>query len=525
MPVTNISKILNKVFAICCLDKVDRDRVMKVWKTRFAEDTAFWIEADPLNNAFVMAQALCAKIQEQGIYSLNGEQCILTIFLDLRQPISLEFKEELWKVSQVLTTALQCNIQTVLEFGFVGRQGFGSAETQRNNAKEIVEKNAKMLEVIQHRLCLIGTPALAADGGNSWKAAIVYLDTLRRLTNPIDLIPKAGGTANDDIGFLRYGEYNKFEYDGLVQRRNELEALCGQGGKDRLRELLNKKREELKNKVEERFLIRGMLQPQHPEMIVMPGFLNHNIHSAQKGTHKGYIVAQQATRGAAMMTAGRLRDDILAEFNAEIETADETMTHLLEEARVGLRLRMDAVEMGFILDDDVHYVKEPHRPELVYKEEGCAQEINDYLVQIKAYAIAEGTRKFNEEIKSAYTRISKDYLMRELAEKEAELVKVQNKVNAVGTAEQFCSKYVFHNNPPESDFNPIVATGVGSKYLIFRGNTMRTAVNASTDGATIPIYEINELGGGIQILDDAPVKTVQAVFLNYTDNLLLHLMP
>ena len=525
MPVTNISTIHNKMFAICCLEKAERERVKKLWDARFAGDTAFWIEAEPQSNSFGMAQALCEKIQEQGIYSLNGIPCILTIFLDLRQPVSQEFKDELWKVSRVLTTALQCNIQTVLEFGFVGRQGFGSSDIPRSNAKEIVGKNAEMPGVIQHRLCLVGTPALAADGGNSWKAVVVYLDTLRRLINPSDLLPRAGGTANDDIGFLRYGEYNKKEYDRLVKRRSELEDLCGQGGKDRLQDLLNRKRESLKSSVEERFQIRGMLQPQNPDMVVPAGFMGATIKAAKKGKYQPFNAAQQATRSAVMLTAQRLRDEILAAYDAEVKAADETLKNLLEEAKVGLKLRMDTAAISFVLSGDVLRVSPPHNPELAYKEEGYVQEINDYLMQAKAYAISEGARKFNEAIEAAYSRISMDELMQELIEKEAELVKVQNKVNAMGTAEQFCAKYAFHSNPPESDFNPIAATGEGTKYLILRGNTMRAAANASTNGTMIPIYEINELGGGIQVLDDAPVKTIQAVFLNCNDTSLLHLMP
>ena len=525
MPVTNNSTIHNKMFAICCLEKAERERVKKLWDARFAGDTAFWIEAEPQSSSFVMAQALCEKIQERGIYSMNGVPCILTIILDLRQPVSQEFKDELWKVSRVLTTALQCNVQTVLEFGFVGRQGFSSAEVQRNNAKEIVKKNAEMPEVIQHRLCLVGTPALAADGGNSWKAVVVHLDTLRRMISPGDLLPRAGGTANDDIGFLRYGEYNKKEYDSLVKRRSELEDLCGQGGKDRLQDLLNKKREGLKSNIEERFQIRGMLQPQNPDMVVPDGFMGTTKKAAKKGKHQPFNAARQATRTAVMLTAQRLRDEILAAYDAEVKAADKTLKNLLEEAKVGLKLRMDTAAIGLILAGDVLHVNVPHNPDLEYKEEGYVQEINNYLTQAKAYAISEGVRKFNAEIEAAYSRISTDAMMQELIEKEAELVKVQNKVNAMGTAEQFCSKYAFHSNPPESDFNPIAATGEGTKYLILRGNAMRAAANASTNGTIIPIYEINELGGGIQVLDDAPVKTIQAVFLNCTDTSLLHLMP
>lgn len=88
------------MFAICCLEKAERERVKKLWDARFAGDTAFWIEAESQSNSFGMAQALCEKIQEQGIYALNGAPCILTIFLDLRQPVSQEFKDELWKVSR-----------------------------------------------------------------------------------------------------------------------------------------------------------------------------------------------------------------------------------------------------------------------------------------------------------------------------------------------------------------------------------------------------------------------------------------
>lgn len=526
MPPIDISHIHNKVFGICCLEKEERSQVKAVWDARFAENTAFWTEATPQDSASQIVKALCQRIQEQGIFTMNGEQCILALFLDLRQSLTPEFQDELWRVSQMLRNVLNCNIFAVLEFGYVGLQGFESAELQRNNARSIVEKNSAMPAAVQHRLCLVGKPVLVADGGNSWKAVVLYLDTLRRLINPGNLLPMTtDGKANDDIGFLRYGEYNKKEYDALVQRRDRLQALCSQGGADEVREQITKKRESIRAAIESQFQIRGMIHPQHPDMIVENSWFDADRKAARNGRNRKYSAAQAATSAAVVLTGKRLKDDIISLFDAEVDKAQETLATILRETNAGLQLRLDKSTMSILLEDGERQISEPKKPELAYSENGCDHEINEYLVNMKAHAISVGMKKYSDALRAAYEGISYETLQNELFEKNAELVEMNKKIGGMGTAEQFCSTYAFHSNPPECDFNPIAAAGVGVKYLLLRGNDMRAAANTGANGAMIPVYEIKELGGGIQVLDKAPLKTIQAVFLDCTDHVLHHLLP
>lgn len=526
MPITNISKVQSKVFGICCLEETEKEKVKSLWDSRFSERTAFWIEATLQNTCEDLRQAIANKIIEQHIQTMAGEQCILTVFMDLCKPVAPEFMNTLWGVCGALRASLNCNIAAVLQFGYVGIQGVGSKEVQRANTRLVVDKNSSMPAVIQHRLCLVGNDSLRADSGMNWKAAIVYLDTLRRVSAPANLLPlTADGIANNDVGFLRYGEYDKVKYDRLVAEQKRLDTLKGKNGGEKLKEQLDKKRNEILSQVDSRFVIRGSLHPQHPDMEVGDSTFDVKRKKAVKGTNKEYAEAQRETRSAVILTGNRMKKEIISLFEPEIDAASRILEEILDQAQVGVELKSDKSTMQAYFIGNGRRVSEPQPPKLEYRREGCADEINSYLADVKAHAIDAGMSKFNAALNAAYERILEKGFESELQDIQDSSEVITEKVNRMGTAEKFFNKIAFLANPPMSDFNPAAAPGTGMKYLLFRGTDMGNIAANVANNTAMPIYEIQVNGGGIQKLDNAPLKAVQIVFLDCSDATLLQLMP
>ena len=166
MPVVDISTVRNTVFGVCCIEGEERDRIQKQWNSRFSAHTAFWVDAKPGDSSLVIVQKLCQEIADQGIKTMVGTPCILTVFLDLTKEMDANMQTALWQLNDRLRAALNCNVLLVLQFGYVGRLGLESVAVQRAGLDAVISCNKKKAAAVQHRVCLVGSPLLTVDGGD-----------------------------------------------------------------------------------------------------------------------------------------------------------------------------------------------------------------------------------------------------------------------------------------------------------------------------------------------------------------------
>lgn len=526
MPMKDISKIRSKLIGICCLEEKDKARVKRQWDARCSERTAFWVEAASDCSGAVIIEDICEAISKQGILSMHGESCIVALFLDLRKPMKQEIQNTLWNLSDALAKVLGCNIMLVMQFGFVGKVGLSNAGIQRECVKTIVSANSSRIAAIQHRLCLIGEAALSAGEGNNWKAAVVLLDALRRSGAPTDILPMTeDGLANNDIGFLRYEEYDKERYDALLHDKEKYLQLRGTGGGPALKNLVDKKRSEMIDFVDHSFSFRGSLQPQHPDMVVEDSFLGTKRKSALKGKNKEYNKAQQETRTAVMLTGKRMSRLIEEFFARKIAAATETLEEMFRVSNAGVELRADRITMENLLRGYSKPAAAPRVPTLGYSEQGCENEINQYFMDVKACAVSKGISMYDEAIVAAYQTMWNRGFQEEQARIQERLDEITLHLNAMKPAQEFCAFIAFGGDPNESDFKPVSASGSNAKFLLFRGQKMKEIVTAATEGSTVALYEISETGGGLRTLDNAPLKAVQVVFLDCNDQAIEQLLP
>ncbi|MCI6488073.1 MAG: hypothetical protein MSA25_08480, partial [Clostridiales bacterium] len=117
---------------------------------------------------------------------------MLALFLDLSDGQSLRQSSHWDELAQQISVT-GGSVSCVIQFGDLGRVPYDNASVLRENAEKVLQAN-------NHKLCLVAAPALSVNGGNSWKAAMLLLDVLRRSLSPGAVI--SGGK----VGFLRYGE-------------------------------------------------------------------------------------------------------------------------------------------------------------------------------------------------------------------------------------------------------------------------------------------------------------------------------
>ena len=525
---TDISNVRRKLFGVSFLkDETNRARVEELWQTRFSPKNTFWLSAGQADTVETVVNRFVELIEGQNITELFGEACILAFFVDCTEALSPGVMDVLKRLAPSMEAVMGCEIHAELQFCYMGKLGLGSRQEQRENLRQAVEFNSGKASGSYHRLCVVATPTLGAASTNNWKAAMVYVDMLRRSDSLQDLIPSPGyGNDNECVGYLKYEEYDEIAHGRLTNEKKRLERLLGSGGSDELRDLLEKKRDELIQTVNERFVIDPSLQPQHTDMIVPEGGIFNNPRAkAARGKYEPYKLAQSSTRSAVAETGVRLRADIAAVFRADIENASGLLEEYLRAAEVGNETKRDRALMHSTLNLPGIATGEPMEVVLPYSEMGCALEISNYLDYMKQAAISEGVRNLSSALVRAYDDITEETLDQEKADLTDQLEDVKQELTKAPDAATMCTDISNFRDPKECQFKVGMGLAVkSSKLLLARGEDMKTVMESRSTSATCSRYYIRHPNGGVVTPDSAPLKALKIVYVHCDDTALQHLL-
>lgn len=531
MPVNDISAVQKLLFGVCCLDGEEAQQVHTLWHQRFAEHSAFLVDAKPGDSIKAIVEKLEQEIRKQSIQNLFGRSVILTLYLDLTEKMDPEWQNSLWSLQTVLDNYFGSATQLVFQFGFVGKLNLESATVQRENASVIVnELNGTKPAAVRYTLCLVAKPALAGSTGTNWKAAMLFLDLLRRQTIPSSILPATDdGILNNDIAFLRYEEYDEKQHEKLTARHKTLDLLLHNHGQQEFAQLVERELQTLREQLAQRFIVNGGAQPQHTGMILdgaKSGVFSNPVAQAKKGKSPVYNQGKNETYSAVQATARRLREDIQEFCRPIIEKAPKRLREMMDEVNLGIALKKDRDEMHSLLNTGTNDTV--RMPELLlnYSESGAAQEIGEYLEAVRLRQTAEGWKQYRQALIEAYDTITDAEFANEEAELQLEFEDVIRKLAQSQKPKDFCEQIVTYRDPAICDFKIGFGTGKNEKYVLARTNTLVATLNqAAFAGAAVRCFEIKETGGGIVQLDDAPLKALQAVYLDYSEAVMKKLLP
>lgn len=525
---TDISNVKRKLFGVSFLrDENNKHKVEQLWQERFSPRNSFWITAGEGETVENLINQFVQLLERENITELTGDHCILAFFVDCTRALEAGVLEMLKQLAPSMEAVMGCEIHAEIQFCYMGKLGLGSRQEQRENLRQAVEFNSNKPAGSYHRLCVVATPTLGAASTNNWKAAMVYVDLLRRTDSVTDLVPSPGtGNDNETVGYLKYEEYDEELHVQLMDKKARIERLLGNGGSDELRDLLEKKRQELMNLVNSRFVIDADLHPLHTDMVLPEGnIFNNPRNRARRGRNEEFNLAQSATRAAVADTAARMCDEIRGVFQPDIENAAALLRRMADEAELGNEAKRDRSLMHSVLNlpgiatgDSIPLV-------LKYDEAGYINEISNYLEYMKQVAISEGIRALSAALKEAYDAITDERLDQEKAELTDQLTDVKNELDRVPDAATMCTDIANFRDPKECQFRVGMGLSVrSSKLLLSRGDEMTRIMEQNASGVNCGRYTIRHPNGGIINPDSAPLKAMKVVYVHCTDTALQHLL-
>ena len=523
--ITNIQKM---IFGVNYLGANGGTEVEELWNSRFGPQEAYLLGAEPQDNPKEIFQKFRQQLVARRKTDMKGVPCILVFFVDYTTALQEMTAAAVWNLRNVFTQVLGCNVEAVIQFAYVGEKGLDETTIQRENIRKALEKNNEKGVYENFRLCIVGKSALQSNGGSHWKAVMVYLDLLRRREILQDYLPMAGNLGKDNICFLRYGEYNENQYQHLVEEQKRLMALLATGDSSRLRALVEAKRNEMVQYLESRYNVDGSQHPQHPDMIVeAPSgwFAKDKREAARKGKNAEYSNAQQRTKAAVQITGECMRREIEAWFAEQIAGAEQTLHRILQEADVGVKLKLNAVEMQSALYLPA-YPDPGNMPTLVlrYSEQGAAAEIGEYLDYIRRSCICSGLQLYTKALRGAFEAIPQETFRAQQRELERERDRVSLALNEALDEAGFCEKVTLEN-PSESVFEINSEMNVRSrKFLMCRSGKQAVADQKASLGSIL-VHSVDEHLCGMVSFDQAPLKAVMIESVECKDWVLDELLP
>lgn len=522
--ITNVNRL---TFGVNFLGGNGAEEVNGLWNSRFAEREAFLVTADPQTDPKEIFDQFCQMLNQREQTQMVGRECMLTFFVDYTAELPKNAEKAIWGMRKVMESRLGCSIQAVIQFAYVGCRGDHS-QKQRENVKKALENNGKKQAYENYRLLMVGKSVLEASVDHNWKAAVVFVDLLRRCQSMKDYLPVAGNLGKNDIGFLRYGEFDQVRYQQLQDQQKRLMEQLANSKPDGLRALVEEKRKELIEQMESAYTIDGALHPQHPDMIVpeRSGWFGADPRrEADRGKNQAYNDAAKATRAAVEATGRAIKDGIEAAFAAHIEQAPGTLEEFFEKSNAGINLKLNSVGMQSALYMQPYSVPST-MPKLTFKysPKGVQDEIQTYLEYMKMESIAKGLRDYSKALQSAFEAIPKQLLEEQKKALEKERNNLAKKITNTLDAQSFC-KLVAQDYPPESIFeitNEMVVEN--QKFLLCRFGFAQMADEAAALGM-IGVHSVDEHMCGMVRFDDAPVKALMVESVECRDWVLDHFLP
>lgn len=508
----DIRTVQCKLIGLCSLKGEERDQVRREWEERFHEHEAFWLDVEESQSGVDMARAVTQLIRQQGIMSMANKKVVVAAFFDLAHAPNEELVKAIAQVPGLLKGALGCTVALTMEFGNLGEIAFADKNVLRGHVKSIVEINSQDPND-KKQLCLVASsPLVMKEDDSSWKAVIVSLDVLRRLTAP-DLAVR-GGNPDGDVGFIRYGEYDEHKLNELTTRKTKLNAALGKDGETQLRSLIQAELSRIEAEIDNKYIVSGSLQPFHADMIVNGAI---NRWRAEHGMLESYERAKNSTWSAMDMTARNLRQLIERDCASRTGRADAYLARFIEEAGVGIQLESDTGRMQAILKPEKAGVSAPIAPSLSYNPDGCSKAVEEYLLGVRRHAAAKAKQDFAQSLLDAYQKVPASVYSEKQARLQAQLNNVTTRLGNVMSRQDLINLLPTGAPLPEACFFPILGGGFTASWVLCREKADETDLDAVCNGSNTTVYYIDKNTGGLKLVDNAPIKAVQIVLSNCDD--------
>lgn len=509
MSISDISNEYCTLIGVSCVTDEEKTAIAKEWNRRFSPYRAFLVDASEEDGVERIVENICNAIAARGIASIEGNTCILAIFMDLSGEPKSRMLEALSQVPGKLNGLLHCNMAAVLQFGYAGKIGLTNGVPIRTNIQAVVATNETASTRTQ--LILVSKPALAELSYSVWLPPIVLLDILRRQQNPIAVLPYAPeGGANNDIGFLSYNEYNRRIYDNYQKQAKHLQESIGDGNKTDFTNEISRLVGEYTNSVAENHPVNGTLQPQHPDMKVP----DNKVKKAQKGKYGPYTNAAALTEKAVENTGRMLAAEIKAEFALSADEAQRMLQEAIQKSGLGLLAAKDQSFMQLTLESAI---PEPERPIVPYLREYRADwtaGIDEYLKKVQRYALYEGRKQLFKALQEAYSGIDANHFEKRIAENRNKFSEISQKMQGLFDYDDFFDKAMTEMLPLSGTLSAVGLIGASSTpYFLICGEELPKAQQGYNP---VTQYFINEKTGNIQELDDAPLKMIRLTLLDCT---------
>lgn len=519
----DLSALQSKLIGINCLPTREADCVYALWAGRFHGHCAFWVDAASGMSTGEIFDRIRQAIISQDIKSMTGVSCVVAVFLDLTCPPEPALVEALTAVPGQLQAMLGCRVSLVYTFAWLGIMAPDDRAALRNRIASLSRANTKSL-TIRRQICLVAQPPLADTSTNHWKAAIICLDLLRRKSSPDDILPPVGsGGANNDVGFLRYGEFDDGHLRLLQTRKRELEQALSDSGDQAFRDALCAAYQKLETDITHTIHPDPGAQPLHPGLFV-EGWLKRK--AAKRGINNEFNQAQRLTQDAILATGKEITDQSLAIAQTMSANAGSLLRQLLDASKVGIALESDRIKMEQFLEPGLQRVDIPTIPALRYQENGYNEEIGEYFRQTLRRSIYLAKCHWAQALLTAYRAITDEDLARRATQYRQELDLVKHELSQTVRESDFYDSARRSGNHLESCFSPQAATTLGGtrRHLLCREK--ETALRLTTEYGS-PELSINLIGGtaaGLKTLDAAPVKALHILSFDCTPDCLLDLI-
>ena len=207
-----------------------------------------------------------------------------------------------------------------------------------------------------------------------------------------------------------------------------------------------------------------------------------------------------------------MRAEILSYYQEMLKQADERLENLLIQARVGIQLERDAIQMQRLLtpgiDNPVSITlrlspQEDNAPNIARELEAE----RDLVARDIKLKLLEAMRKAYESRKEGY-----------YDEKESDLNKQLNdtnaKLNDLLSDTKLVDLVIGGRSLPRTCFTPILAGGSAFSAIICRDNAGANLLNPYS----LSSYRIDAKHGGLKTIDGAPMKALQMLFFDCNDD-------
>lgn len=508
----DISTIQCELIGISCLEGSLYDQVRKEWNKRFQKNHAFWVDLPKEWKSTNLLQIIAEVLANQGISTLIGRPIVLVVFLDLTKDFNKELMEQIANIPHQLNNAFGCNVPVMLTFGNLGKMAFADKTMLRQHATQVVDIHMNNTRTRKQLILIANAPLVQKENDKSWKAAITLLDVLRREADPASMLPVAGAdNPNDDVGFLRYGEFNHAARYHLEEDIRKLTDSLSSCGATELHTAVQKELGKIDTSAKKDWDIDANIQPLHPDMVV-DGWMAKN--KAKKGKNSQYEAARNATVMALGATGKKMQEDIMAAYAPMIENAEEWLNQYIYESNVGLSLEEDRQQMRSALEVTVSQCMMPPLPSFLYSENGYANEISYYLHCIRDAAVSQVKINFIKALLQAYNQKPDEYYRTKRHDIQIQLDEAHRELSRYMDKQMLIDKSAAGSSLPDTSFFPMLGGGAQCRFILCREPDDEQILSHACSGTATSVYYIDKQYGGLNELDNASIKSLQLLMFD-----------